>query len=248
MNEFSLKNIQSTLLWCVALVAIALIATGAYRNRNRANDIVTVTGLAKRDFDSDLVAWNGRYSRRAPELKKAYEGLRNDTTVVKSFLEENKVEPGEMTFSSVNIEKEYDDVRDKAGNTKRTFKGYLLTQNVRVESKSLDRVETVSRNVTSVIDKGIEFYSDAPQYFYTKLGDLKVEMIAAATQDGRTRAEKISQNAGGKMGTLRFSSLGIFQITRPNTTAEAQSWEGAFDTTSRKKTASVTIKLQFGLL
>jgi len=127
-----------------------------------------------------------------------------------------------------------------------TPKGFLLTQRMEIESQDVDRIEVFSREVTSLIDAGIEFYSAPPEYYYTKLGELKLEMIASATRDGRTRAERIVEAAGGSLGALHYSNLGVFQITQPNSSAEF-SWSGAYDTHSKRKTASVTIKLQFGL-
>ena len=128
----------------------------------------------------------------------------------------------------------------------RTPKGFLLTQRMEIESADVDRIEVFSRDVMSLIDAGIEFYSTPPEYYYTKLGELKLEMIASATRDGRTRAERIVEAAGGSLGALHYSNLGVFQITQPNSSAEF-SWSGAYDTHSKRKTASVTIKLQFGL-
>ena len=110
--------------------------------------------------------------------------LRADLTSATDFLKAKQITPEEMTISSISIEKEYEDVRDPQGNFTKRFKGFLLTQHVRVESKTIDKVEALARDITDLIDKGIEFYSDQPQYYYTKLGELKIEMIAAARQVG----------------------------------------------------------------
>jgi hypothetical protein len=240
-------RVAATVVWCVTLLLIAGIAAHTYKTRGRAADVVTVTGLAKQDFDADLVVWTGRFVARNADLKKAYEQLKHDQELVKKFLDAKQADATETTYYSVGIDKEFDKRRDKDGQETETFKGYLLTQSVQVESKSIEKVEAIARDITSVIDSGVEFYSDAPQYFYTNLGELKIAMIAAATQDGKQRADKIAENAGGKLGPLRYSSLGVFQITRPNSNTEV-SWQGSFDTTSRRKTAAVTIRLQFGLL
>jgi len=71
------------------------------------------------------------------------------------------------------------------------------------------------------------------------MGKLKIEMIAAGTKDGKERAEKNIENAGGRIGKLRYSSLGVFQITAQNSN-ENPSWSGSFDTDNRRKSASVT--------
>lgn len=233
-------------LVCATLLGSVLIAAHTYRTRTRVNDVVIVTGLAKRDFVSDLIVWRGSFVRRDAVLRSAYESLAKDLETVKAFCAAQGLSPADVVFSAVQIDKEFDTVTDSDERTRQVFKGFLLTQSVQLESTDVDRIERFSREVTSLIDSGVEFYSQPPEYYYTKLGELKLEMIAAATRDGRERAERIVENAGGILGPLRYSSLGVFQITEPNSSADF-SWSGAFDVTSKRKTASVTIKLQFGL-
>ena len=102
----------------------------------------------------------------------------------------------------------------------------------------------MSREITELIDFGIEFYSTNPNYYYTKLASLKIEMLAQATKDARLRADKIAENAGGKIGKLKQADMGIFQITAQNS-SEEYSWGGTFNTSSKNKTANVTVKLEF---
>jgi len=240
------KSFATVGLACATALVSVLIGSYTFRTRARGNDLVNVTGLAKRDFVSDLVVWKGHFARRDPSLKAASEGLRRDLDAVKKLCAAKGVKPEEPVFAPVEIEKEFEESTDSAGRLVRTPKGFLLTQRMEIESQDVDRIEVFSREVTSLIDAGIEFYSTPPEYYYTKLGELKLEMIAAATRDGRTRAERIVEAAGGRLGALHYSNLGVFQITQPNSSAEF-SWSGAYDTRSKRKTASVTIKLQFGL-
>ena len=90
----------------------------------------------------------------------------------------------------------------------------------------------------------MQFYSEAPRYYYTKLADLKVKMISKATEDARLRAEKIAEFSGGTMGSLESAKMGIFQITGQNS-KENYSWGGTLNTASREKTASITMKLVY---
>lgn len=240
------KSLLPVSLACATAILSIAIAAGAYKNRNRGNDLLSVTGFAKQDFVSDLIVWSGSFSRRDPELRKANEALKRDAEAIRAFIQKKGLNPDTFVFSSVDIEKEYEEVVDRDGNRKRTFRGYLLTQRVQVESGNIDAIERFSREVTDLLQSGIEFASSRPQYYYTQLGKLKIEMIAAATKDGKQRAEKIIENAGGKIAKLRYSSLGVFQITAQNSN-ESSSWSGSFDTDNKRKSASVTIKLQFGL-
>jgi uncharacterized protein len=97
-----------------------------------------------------------------------------------------------------------------------------------------------------LINMGIELYSLQPRYYNTKLAELKLEMLAEATKDAKSRAEKISENAGTHLGRLRKADMGVFQITGKNS-AEDYSFGGTFNTSSREKTASITVNLDFGV-
>jgi hypothetical protein len=215
-----MKAVAIAILACGTAIGCVLIASQTYHSRNRGSDLVTVTGLAKRDFVSDLIAWKGSFVRRDRDLRAAYEGLAKDLASVKQFCAQHAITESEAVFSSVEIEKEYEQSTDKTGRSTREFKGYLLTQRVQVESGDVDRIERFSREVTGLIDLGVEVYSEPPEYYYTKLGELKLEMIAAATTDGKARARLIAENAGATLGRLRYSSLGVFQITVPNSSAD----------------------------
>ena len=105
-------------------------------------------------------------------------------------------------------------------------------------------VEGVSRNVTELINSGIEFYSNKPSYYYTRLAELKIEMIAEAIKDASLRAQKIAENAGGFLGDLKSADMGVIQIVGQNS-SDDYSWGGSLNTTSKNKTASITVNLQY---
>ncbi|WP_339662250.1 SIMPL domain-containing protein [Croceibacter atlanticus] len=124
------------------------------------------------------------------------------------------------------------------------FVGYELTQSIKIESKDVDKIEKLSREITELLNQGVKFYSEPPRYYYTKLADLKIEMISKATEDARIRAEKISEFSGGNLGELQSARMGIFQITGQNSN-EDYSWGGTYNTSSREKTASITMKINY---
>ena len=69
-------------------------------------------------------------------------------------------------------------------------------------------------------------------------------MLAEATKDGLQRAKTIAENGDASLGNLVSSTQGVFQIVGLNS-SEDYSWGGAFNTSSKKKTASVTVKLMY---
>lgn len=206
---------------------------------------ISVTGLANKDFVSDLVTWSASFTRKDATMQGAFAQLKKDAETIKAWLVEHDIKPEEIVFSAVDMTKEYDYVPTGNGNqTRQVFSGYSLRQTVTIESKNLQNVVTASREVTSLIEQGLELSSNSPDFYYTKLSDLKIEMLAQATKDGRVRAEQIAKNAGNGLGKLKSADMGIFQITGRNSN-ENYSWGGTFNTSSKDKTATITVKLEF---
>ena len=237
-------------LFPTVLIALAVIVTGyilgtSYLSRGKSDPSVTVKGLGQQSFDSDLIVWRASFSRSAVDLKQAYKDLNADILTVKKFLAGQGIKDAEVVFDAADISKNYDNQYDENGNfTERLFRAYDLSQSFEIQSKSVDLVEKTSREVSKLIDAGIELNSYAPEYYYTKLAKLKIKMIEAATKDAKNRAETIAENGGGKLGDMTYASMGVFQITAENSSDE-YSWGGSFNTSSKRKTASITMRLHY---
>ncbi|HCN12273.1 MAG TPA: SIMPL domain-containing protein [Chryseobacterium sp.] len=236
------------------IIAIAIAALGfiiglaflgnAIKNRNKSENTISVTGLGTKKFTSDLINWSGTFSRNSFELKSAYDQLANDKKIIENYLTSKGIPKNEIVFSAVDIQKQFNYGSDANGRSIQTFSGYQLSQTISIDSKDVAKIENLSRNITEIINLGIEFTSSPPSYFYSKLADVKHQMIADATKDAKQRAEKIAENAGSSLGKLKKATMGITQITAPNSTEE-YSYGGTFNTSSKDKEASITIKLEY---
>lgn len=240
-----MKNYINTLIIAASVVLAGFLLARAYSGRGKTAQAISVTGLGEQSFTSDLIVWRGNFSRREMDLKSANNQLNNDQKEIRAFLRSKGIKDDEIIFEGVNIQKDYFYDYDQNGNLRNTvFNGYILSQNLKVQSNNVDQVEAISRQVTDLLDKGVEFNSFSPEFYYTKLAELKLKMIESATKDARERAEKIAVNAGGELGNLKNADMGVFQITAENS-SEDYSWGGSFNTSSKKKKASITIKLRY---
>lgn len=240
-----MKSHVNTLLIATAVVLSALLFSQAFLNRNKSADTISVTGLGSKDFISDLIVWKGSFRQKNLDLKEAYAQLDRDREKIRGYLVGKGVDAKNIVFSAIDINREFDEQYDGNGNRiSSTFTGYRLNQEVQVESREVDKVELISREVSELINSGIEFYSQAPEYYYTKLAELKIEMIATATRDARIRAEKIAEQAGSDLGELKKADMGVFQIVAQNS-SEDFSWGGSFNTSSKRKTANITVRLEY---
>lgn len=208
-----MKQHLNTFLIAFAIILSAYFLGTAFKNRNKTQESIKVTGLGETDFTSNLIVWNGSFSKKNSVLKDAYTELDSDREKIKDYLISKGIKAEEMVFSSISIDKEFDRSYDNYGNlTYSSFTGYKLTQSINIESSAVDKVENISRQVSELIQSGVEFYSESPQYYYTKLAELKVEMIAKATKDANNRALKIAENSDSKLGKLKNASMGVFKL------------------------------------
>lgn len=238
-----MKPYLSAVIFGIAILASSIFLGNAYVNRNKTDGQIQVTGLGKADFSSDLIVWEGRFVAQNIDLKQAYLTLDKNKEITKQYLIKKGISEADLVFSAVRTHERtktnYSPEGDYRGEE---FVGYELVQSVQIESIEVDKIERISREITELLNQGVQFYSDPPRYYYTKLADLKIEMISKATEDARLRAEKISTYSGGQLGDLESAKMGVFQITGQNS-KEEYSWGGTFNTSSREKTASITMKL-----
>ncbi len=247
MNSQGMPRVHSN-LWlgmslAIGMIISTIIVASTVKKIKLANQTITVKGYAEKRIRSDFIVWRGNFSARSPRLTEAYQALKNDLALVKEYLVNEGVPEDQVTFSAVITRTLY--ARDEHGRPTEEITGYELIQEVEIQSSEVDKVAAIARESTELINKGVHFRSDPPQYFYTKLGDLKIQMLAEATQDARERAEQIAINSGCKLGTVRSAQMGVFQITRAHSTEI--SGYGIHDVSSLEKDVKALVTVSFSI-
>jgi hypothetical protein len=185
------------------------------------------------------------------DLKEAYASMKADKEVVRAFLLEQGIPEADFAFLAIDMEQKYKSVpqfNDEGDlvHREQVFDGYKLTRGFKVTSDDIDLVERLSQEVTELIEDNVYITSYSPKYFYTQLGELKIQMIAAASEDGQLRARTAVQGGGGALGDLLETSIGVFQILGTNSN-ESFSWGGTLNTSSKQKTAFVNVKQRYAI-
>ncbi len=230
-----------------AIACVTILTRGVVSYKTHSGgDGLTASGSASCDFESDLIVWRGSFSAYGATTKEAYEVIKNDAEVVREYLLGAGVTEEELVFSSVDISQRYRTEYDESGNYVRDYPdGYDLYQSLTVTSNDIDKVEMVSREITKLIESGVEFASYSPEYYCTKLDEVKLDLIEKATANARQRIDILVEGTGCSRGQLLTANLGVFQITATNSGTGEYSYDGAFDTKSRYKTATVTVRLNY---
>lgn len=232
------------------LVFSSMLATKAWV-KIKNSQFITVKGSARKNIKSDLAIWSGRFTAEAATLLDAQLKIKADRTKVAAFLVGAQMT--NHSFSPLMIEELQASFQNQVtnseaggwkvvGNQTKTV-GYKLTQSVEVRSPNVDAIAQLDSDSTTLVEQGVLFTTDSPRFIYTKAGEAKIEMLAEATKDARTRAEQIATQGGRGLECLHDADMGIFQITPLN--SSATSGEGMNDSSSLEKTITSVVTATF---
>ncbi len=229
------------------MIASAALASRAYQAKfdhaKRTDQTLVVTGSARKRIRSDLAIWNIRVSGSGADLKAAFQVLKDGYDAIAKFLEKSGFAANEIATSAIDTEITY--ARDRKGNPTNEISAYTLRRSFTITTGRVDAVARPAAEVTELIQNGISVVSAAPEYHYTKLGELKIEMIGEASKDARARPEQIVANAGCVISEVRTARVGVLQITQPESTDVSDS--GINDTSTINKDVRSVVSLTLGL-
>lgn len=230
------------LVVAMAVLSVGLIgATGVLvKGVRRANDTITVTGASTERIRSDHVDWTVDVFQSGGSQQASYQGLQPSVQRTMAFLRAEGVQEEELTLGALRSERE--DVRDpRSGEIRSTT--WTTTQPVLIGSDDVERIRAISGRIGELIGQGVPLRSQPPAYTYTKLAEKRVDMLAKATRDARSRARAIAAEAGAGVGAITNADTGIFQITAPNSTETSDS--GSYDTSTIDKDITAVMAVTF---
>jgi len=229
------------LFLAAGLVLSSMLATTAWV-KIKNSQFITAKGSTRKNVKSDLVVWNGSFVTEAPTLLEAQHNLKADASKVEGFLTGSGVT--NAVFKPIAIEEIQASVSNETNGesvSRQRTVGYKLTQKVRVESEDVGRLAQL--DTTPLVEQGVLFTTEPPQFLYTKVAEEKIEMLADATKDARARAEQIAAQGSRSIANLHDAEMGVFQITPLH--ESDTSGEGESDTSSMDKTITAVVTATF---
>ncbi|MFI3282487.1 MAG: SIMPL domain-containing protein [Rikenellaceae bacterium] len=235
----------TSFLIALAIIIGSIVIGRAYTYKYRAAQTIIVTGLGESEFESDLIVWQGTLRAESKDVAEGYARIERDKALVAEYIASKGIEHEEVVYQFVTTSKRHEDIYSTNGNySGQKFVGYTLSQPITIESENVEGVEELSREISSLIAKGVMINAYAPSYYYSKLEDVKLTLIERASADARQRALKIAENAGAKLGSVASAKMGVFQITGANTN-EGFSAGGSLNTSSKNKKARITMRVEY---
>lgn len=174
---------------------------------------VTVKGLSEREYKADIVIWPIQFSAASNNLEDIYKTIDGSTEKIKSFLESAGINPSEISYSSPAIN---DKSAQRYGNQPAAQFRFTASQTVTVYSKNIEAVRQVMSRMSELGKQGIVItghdYQTQTEYIFTRLNEVKPEMIEEATRKAREVAEKFASDSKSTLGKIKSASQGQFSI------------------------------------
>lgn len=225
--EFSPE--QKGRLWLAGIIAFGLALggffPGRYYYKAKALDrTVSVKGLAEREVKADVAVWNIRVIRAGGNLDSLRSKLAEDQKAVTRFLTAGGLQASEIMPGRL-------ETNDLLANPYRSEKvnpdsRYILKQTLTVRTSKVDEIEKLVGRTEEVLKQGVLFdgdsYPPSVSYLFTKLNDVKPDMLREATANAKQAAEEFARNSGAKVGDIRSASQGQFTVLPLYQTPDAQ--------------------------
>jgi hypothetical protein len=233
--------------WGVAILGVSFVISsvifGVFFYQSRMPEkTVRVVGTATKRLDSDVIKWRVSISRNTgvADLKNGLNAMKSDLAVFVQLLKDKGIVAKDLTVQPVNINPVYSQY-EKSGSPV----GYNILQSVYLISRELDKVESMALNPGFFSEKGITLQFSSLEYYFSKLGNVKRELLAEATLDARKRGESIARSSGNRIARIESARVGVFQITEPYSTEVSD--YGVYNTASKEKDITVTVNVTFQL-
>jgi len=195
----------------ISFIIGVVFFTKAWSSSQRANQTISVTGSAKKEIISDLGFLRGSISVQSSTSEGAYSELNRQKPILISYLNSKGFPKEKIEFFTINNYPVYE--MSEQGYQTGRISGYVYSQRIEIQSADVNKIKEISLDISSMIEKGVNFNVEQPEYHYTKMADLKIEIQAAAAKDALVRAEKIAEATDRDLGPMRSARMGVLQIT-----------------------------------
>lgn len=199
-------------LAAAAPLAIGMIAGGyllgdGLRRAKAADRLVTVRGLAERDVTADLATWTIAYSATSGDFGTAQASVDRDTASIRAFFREQGFPADALQPTGVSVSRNEPAYGDGRGPT------FTVRQRMTLRTTDIARAQQAVRRQFDLVQRGVLLEEGSGiAYTFTKLNDIKPEMVAAATRDARAAAEQFAEDSDSGVGGIKQATQGYFEI------------------------------------
>jgi hypothetical protein len=237
------KTALLTAVLASVIIGTSILAGGLVKFKALEQSKLAVTGYAETLVQSDIAEWTLTVSAFDSSKAQAYKKLNHDLATLKNVLNTNGIPPSDLNENTLYVTPNY--TKNLNGYDTTVLAGYTLSKAVVVHTTKLDAVQSTAKTLERLVGNGLGVDVTAPQYLFSKLDSLKLNLIAKATKNAKDRATTMAKVTGNEVGSLLSATSGVFQITPPNSTDVSD--YGQYDTTTRQKKVTSVVNVTFSI-
>jgi len=198
------------LIGCLIIGLFLQASVKTYKGYDRT---VTVRGLSEQEHLSDVVIWPIRYTETGNDLEEIYSKLDESSDKVRRFLQESGISAEAISASTPVVT---DRSAQFYGDSNYRFR-YVAVQTMTVYTDEVEKTREIMNQMVELGKQGVTItgdeYYDRTEYLFTRLNDIKPEMIEEATIEARKVAEKFAEDSNSRLGKIKTASQGQFSIS-----------------------------------
>lgn len=248
------KAITSKSLWVFALILSlgfilsAVVMGYALKQFNQSNNAVTVKGLAEKPIQADSARWeiSLQTSRYSNSVTEAYQLLDQEMKSMQNFFVQHGFKASDLQMGNKKSDPYYEEVQNTEGKTTREFRGYVAKQSFVVNSRDIKKIEKTAKDAYLMDEKGLSI-DEKPEYLVSNLEEIKMSLIANATQNAHSRANEFAKVGGVKVGSMRSASQGAFYILPESGSDDDSDYGGAYDKSTINKIARIVVTINYAI-
>jgi len=213
-GNYRLNSIILGLSLVIGLSALGYLLGNAAIRFKEYERTVTVKGLSEREYQADVVIWPIQFTAASNDLEDLYRSIDSKTEKIRTFLRQAGIADDEVSFSTPAITDK--SAQQYGGQSGAVFR-YAASQSVTVYSHDIETVRQVMEEVSDLGKQGIAItggdYQSQTEYLFTRLNEVKPEMIEEATKKARVVANKFASDSDSRLGKIRSAYQGQFSIS-----------------------------------
>ena len=240
MND-KFKYIIPVSILAGAILLSVIIFSFVWKSTKNADQTITVTGSAKKEIVSDLGILRGTLQAANSVRQNAYQVVQQQMPTILKYLEAQGFKKDQIEVFGINGYPVFEVAAN--GIQTHNVSHYIYSQRFEITSSDVKKIKELSISLSSLVEKGLDINVQAPEYLYTKIDDLKIEVQAAASKNAMDRAVKIAEATGRSLGPLRNARMGVIQITPRNSNLVSD--YGMNDATSIEKEITAVVSASF---
>lgn len=229
------KNVL-TILFIIVLIFINYSLTNY-----KFSSFVKVKGSAERFVTADKVFWKIEFTNTGNNIELLQEKNAKDIEIIKKFLIDNNFNENEFKLGIINL----NDLEAREYKDPNQTNRYIINQSISIETTNIDKVENIVSKINYLIQNGISiknsYGENSPIYIFSKLNDIKSEMIAEATRNARKSAEQFAKDSKSKIFKIKTADQGVFMILPKNSSVYMN------ETNSKEKQVRVVSTIEYWL-